>query len=523
MELNRLQLFIGPSVPDQVDAVQLAFVAAPNLTPDVSIASLSADRYVNENYMHRRTYHIPLREAQGTQGWLTATFGGTDFLGLHPELVSQTAEAVQGTFSLSERNPTFSFSVLNSPILVPGIQESRSGNWYPVVKAGTVWRKTTIKQGEIDETLPPNDPMQPSWLIRSGLREGDEVFLIYTVPETAYGSRSTSSSNRFPGPGVPVRVSRELADIVAPNRVALQGEPISILRIEVNGLQRFPTGSETYDGSEPHPYIAAMDAEERSLVLRDRIDPDDQVLIEYATPADRYVYTGYRDFQNRWFAYDANPEYGHFIDDPELGHPRLSTDALSRQTVIYLIPSAYMLVRMLGQNTVSLTFESAFNWGESHFVRHLVGQPAEIITNRNQDGPVNTWGYAVFGRNYYDEAVGYEDDVFSSKAPSIMPLATVLLSAPAAVGSAANADIRVRGGGVPETFPMVAVNTQADGLDTLRGYWDLGVYEGGVVRAGGVAEIHIDKSVLDNFSLEEIEQIVRSRMLPGVDYEIKYV
>jgi hypothetical protein len=125
--------------------------------------------------------------------------------------------------------------------------------------------------------------------------------------------------------------------------------------------------------------------------------------------------------------------------------------------------------------------------------------------------------------NHYDEGVYFPDDVFDPNRPSSMPLGRIVLAAPVASNSVSIADIRQRGGGVPEEFPMSAVNAEEDGLDRLRMHWDMGIWEGKAIKEGGVIEIRIDPSVLDTFTTAEIERRVQSEIPPGVDYEIKYV
>jgi hypothetical protein len=244
------------------------------------------------------------------------------------------------------------------------------------------------------------------------------------------------------------------------------------------------------------------------------------------------VYSGYRDYNDIWYTLDVNPEWGHWTADPRVNELRPSADTLLEQVTMYLLPTAYMIVKATKAEegddpsyggTVDIRFVSAFNYGETHFVRHKVGGVAdEALIERVSNGSVNTWGYANFGVNRYDEAVQTADDVFDSKQPYIMPLGRLALTAPASINSISVADVRQRGGGLPEDFPMVAVTAQEDGLDRLRGFFDLGNWDGKVVKEGGSIEVQIDSSALDTFDPTEVYEIVRAAVPPGIAFQIVY-
>lgn len=526
MSTNELNLVFGPSIPADLDAVGLAFISAPVLKGDSAVAVLSAERYVKENYPHLRDF--PLRTRSTTaSSLLFMSYEPTDVLGMYTNAGSgfNFTQAIPGT-------QDFSVTSLQSPITILGLYQTKAGSWAPLIKPGCVWRYHIIKPEEFDvgtefmENGAPNPAQvstQTSWLARSGLKPGDEVLLIYTVPECRYGPLQTNSSTTFPGPQARLRLCKEYGSMISPNKVAYRTPLKVITKITVNGVVRF-NGS--FDGTSEDDFIKSIHHDIQQIELAQNLSADDVVELETLGFTDSYLYTGYLQQPNsNWYVFDANPEYGHYVGDPRTDTLKTSSSSLLEQITIYCIPSAYAKIQYgtVGENSsVRLNFVSAFSWGETHFVRHIIGQSEEDIQTRQQDGPTNTWGFAVLGRNYYNEASSYPDDVYSLSVPSMMPLGKVVMAAPASFRSVQVADIRERGGGVPVDYPLQAVNTQSSGLDFLRSFLDLGIWEGSVVDEGGAVEIWINSNVLDQYTEDEVWEIVRQHITPGVDFEIIY-
>jgi hypothetical protein len=272
--------------------------------------------------------------------------------------------------------------------------------------------------------------------------------------------------------------------------------------------------------------VRLFDQKLKIIEIKESLAPSDQVELEFKSLTDFYTYSGYREGLNgTWYTFDVNPEYGHYIADPQTETLVLSSDCLLQQITLYAIPSAYIKITygIEGDNTrITLNFISAFSWNETHFVRHILGQNEEDIQVRQQDGPTNTWGHAVLNRNFYGEATSFPDDIFSLQIPSMMPLGKIVMAAPASINSVQVADCRERGGGVPIDYPLQAFNTNASGLDYLRGFLDLGNWSGAVVNEGGVVEIHLNSEVLNTQTADQIQELVDSHMLPGVSAEIIY-
>lgn len=523
---NELTLIFGPSVPASLEAVGLAFISAPTLKHDSAVALLSAERYVKENYPHIRSFplHTQSTTASAT---LTATYKCTSVLGLYPR--ASFGFSVQGPIPNSE---DYAVQTLQSPISVQGLYLSRAGSWMPIIRPGCVWRYHIVKAEEFNpgtafdaNGAPVSSQVasQYSWLGRSGLKPGDEVILIYTVPEHRYGALTTSSSTTFPGSQAKLRPVIEMGAMVSPTKISYR-TPFKVLtRVTVNNVVKF-AGS--FDNTSSSTFISSINHDLQQIELKESLSPDDEIELRFLTMTEFYQYSGFRLMPtDTWYPFDANPEFGHYIGDPATATIKSSSECLLQQVTLYCIPSAYIKINYgsVGENTnVNLTFVSAFSWGESFFVRHIIGQSEEDIQTRQQDGPTNTWGHAVLGRNFYDEAASYPDDVYSLSVPSMMPLGKIVMAAPASHRSVQIADIRERGGGVPVDYPLQAFSTNASGIDYMRSFLDLGIWEGAAIKEGGVLEIHISSSFLNTFTADQIYEIVRNHMKPGIDFEIIY-
>ena len=538
MANNELNLYFGPKLPLEFETVGLAFVAAPNLRSDSAIGALSAIRYAKQNYDH--VDQVNFFDLGYEQAKINIAYSSNNinaFSSPSSAVPGEGAYSAAGVVTLTDSY--WGPQLLNSAIKVNGMRITPAGTWYPLIQPGIVFREGYVMAASGLE--PAN-----SWLKRafdpnstSGV---DQYFtLIYSIPEVLYSTTvSGNVGNTFPPTQAKYKVVKELATPTSPNTVGYEGELEVLRSIRVNGTVRASglfTGNEAGSGDI---FFKSIDKLTKEIKLRTSIAPDDTVELEYLNYSDHYVYTGFRDVSGNWWPFDANPEYGHYIGNSDTNGFDLSSDALLNQITLYAIPTAairyYFVESSSGSNTIGTLYmqvQRAVDYGETHFVRHMVSsEPVERIESRDGGSVINTWGHASFGRNYYDEQNQYGGDIFSFTVPSMIPLGRFVLAAPAAVQSVTVADIRERGGGVPMDFPLVGVESQENGIDKLRGFLDMGIWEGKAVKEGGVVEIQIDKSLLKTdpdsmdpttFLPSEIYEIVRNQIPPGIDFEIKYV
>lgn len=526
--MQQMNFFFGPKLPIEFEHIGLAFIAAPTLRPDTSIGSLSAVRYAQQNYDHVEVTNI-FQEGVSLAK-LDVMYFSPQSSGLSGTLNGLVSTQGRVTLEDNSWGPT----ILNSAIKVAGMRVTQAETWYPIIKSGVVWRPGYVLAAS---GIEPSG----SWLKRaldpnSNITEDKKLILVYSIPEVLYNITSSGSLS-FPSSGAKYISLTENVLPINPHVIGYDGDIHILKSIKVNDNIIFQG---TYTGVEVSSSISFLDRDAKQIGLRSALAPDDQVIITYLSYNDFYIYSGFRDYLGNWWPFDANPEYGHVIGNEETAILDLSSDALLRQVTLYAIPSAAIEYKYTENpdgsptlGTLELTAHRAINYGETHFVRHLISsEPIEFIDSRSDGTIINTWGHAVFGRNFYDEETSYGGDVFNLKVPSMIPLGRFVMGAPASLNSVSMADIRQRGGGVPEDFPMVAVESQENGLDKLRGFYDLGIWEGKAVKEGGVVIVKINQSLLKTdpedtdpttFLASEIYDIVKSNVPPGVLFEIQYV
>jgi len=516
---NQLNLRFGPAPQNKGQAVGIAFVASSMMQPDLSVSAFDTYKFAKENAPQLRDY-IFHPNSFSTEFKLRHVYGGTS-------LFSQVPPASGGwsiydsskTVDLTDNN--YSLPFVNSPIKSLGIRQTRSSSWGLEVTSGVIFRSYTIPSYEQSDAWFLSDAL-------SGILEvGSTCVLVYTVPECFYGTLEDSVEGVYPGSGFKLRAVVETAHAAGPNRITFSDSLHSLKRITVNGIDKY-TGNFTEDSSATG-VIKEVNRASKYIDVRFSLAPGDEIELEYTIFAQKFTYLGYRDRNNVYYPFDANPEYGHVIGDSRYGAIRSSADCLLEQVTVYAIPSAvgvYSIVKG-SPDEIVLTFYSAYDYGETHFIRHCVGENIEDIVPRVSEGPSNTYGFSVFGRNYYDEAGVPKRDIFSTRYPSMLPLSRVLLKAPASVNSIKVADARIRGGGIPEDFDFDLLVSEPNALNTLRGYFDLGNWDGKAAQVGGAITIRVNKSVLvaegGKYTVEDVKEIVENRIPPGVYYKLEFV
>lgn len=517
MPLNELSLRFGPAPSTRSRALGIAFVASPAMRPDLSVSAFTTHRFAKENHPQIREY--AWQTGRGSRKFkVRHVFAGSTVAGQTSGAGSWDIQ--DASYEADTDGSVYTLSFDDSPITTTGLLQSPAGSWALGVLPGVVYRSYTIPDYE------QSDVWFRTGSLASVCTPGTQVLLVYSVPEAMYGTLEDTTDGRFPGAGYKARLMRAPAGASGPNQIRFDADVLSLRKIVVNGVVRYSgdfTGDVASEGA-----IKELNRSLRYVDVRFPVSPDDEIQIEYTEYAQLYRYRGYRDRNGVYYPFDANPEYGHAIGDSRYGVLRSASDCLLEQVTVYAIPSAigvYTIDQSSAAATLTLTFYSAYDFGETHFVRHLVGTPVEDISPRTSEGPVNTYGFAVFGRNYYDEPSSPRRDVYSRTVPSMLPLSRVLLKAPASVRAVAVADARIRGGGVPEDADLEMMLTEPTAGTTLRGFYDLGNWDGKMAQVGGIVEVRVDPSVLQptgRFTEEQVRQIVASRIPPGVDYELVF-
>jgi hypothetical protein len=347
------------------------------------------------------------------QARVTFKFGAT-IAGINTVSLNGYAPASSGDLSgnFSGIN-VYSFS---NRITVDRIYVDKTDGWRLGIKDGIFERRFTMSSSE------PSG----SWLRAVGFNDGDDIVLIYTIPEYNLVSqwRSWESPDFLRHFQYVYRQRCQLSD----NRTVWLGnnDIKYISEIVVNGT-RIILG-------DTHYMVSVQNVVSKYPDLLESIDPDagilkfkrsfnDTDIIEsshvYVEP--RYIYRGYYDGQS-WHDLDLNPAAGHRWNFCVDSKGKAGFDILNSPVVIYLIPTAAYYAS--GDTNGNYIYHSAFELPPETrptcFVRHLAG------THTNEG-----------------EVPGY---------PSAAIIGKIFIVPPGSINDVSVLDIRSRGGGLPEDW-----------------------------------------------------------------------
>jgi len=517
MNSNKTYLRFGAAPTNTKDAVGIAFISSPPMQPDYSVSLLDTYKFAKENVSGLREYTLSNAFASDKIK-VQVVYDGTTLLNSTSGLGSWTLSDALRQIKL--KNTSFVLTAHNTQIKLTGIKETESGSWGIGVTPGVVFRSYTLPEYEESDVWYRSIPELAG---EAGI--GKQCLLIYSVPESTYFPRHTITNQDFPGNTAAYNLVKEKATATGPNTITYNKAIAKLLSITINGTVKY--------NSDNLDYLKSLNQNLNTIEVKGSVDPDDDIVLEYYTFSEEYVYLGYRNKnKNAFFSFDANPEYGHYTGDATYDTLRPTSDCLIEQITIYAIPSAVATFTVSaptddsGLPLLTINFYSAFSYGESHFIRHAVGVQLEEIIPRLSDGPPNTYGFALLGRNYYDESSVPKRDIFSRSIPCMLPLGRAILKAPLNASIIKTADIRVRGGGIPEDFDFTLLRSEPDAIETLKGYYDLGNWDGQAIQEGGVVRITVDPSNLvengGNCTEQEISEIVRQRIPPGISWELVF-
>lgn len=525
-----LNYYFGPSIP-AISNVPISFITSSPLSVPNTLSVFSSDRYCPENYSFLNTNLTVIKDIPADKKlhvkWSTGSLGALNTI--FPAGV--TLEALNLTGDITPNMSSWGPIVVNDSISVKYVFQTEAGSWLPVIKQGVVWRKYKHNTASAGDSC---------WINSIGLTDGEDCILVYSVPEVMYQPREYVTDAAFPNTtNQSVSCKRtEVCSIIQDQTISYLGYIQGIYEIKINNTSVFSNVTPVIISAIS--IVDSNDLDQRTIKFKGiELLPEDLVTITYATPNDTYVYSGFQTPDITWKSLDLNPEFGHWCQDYNTGTYIDSKQALLQMINVFAVPTAVIRYNILYKDNtagdifadVDFKVYSAFDLGETHFVRHLLSsERSEIIPSREGAGSHSTYGMAVLGRNYYDEFNSNVNDTYSTRIPSMLPIAKFTSTLSPGSANLQTWDIRRRGGGIPDNFNFDSVATQQDGLDTLRSYFDLGIWEGNIIQKGGSVTIKIDPSVLktseDNnpntFLASEIDEIVSKNILAGLSYEIIY-
>ena len=164
------------------------------------------------------------------------------------------------------------------------------------------------------------------------------------------------------------------------------------------------------------------------LTLSVSLQAKDKIQVSYSYREDSYIYLGFAD-NNGYYDLDLNPNYGHYLSSSLDGLGAPSHTYLKDGVTLYALPTAaYKASDFASGNVV---YRSAMDPGISM-------PPTSFIRHRYNAGYPGDDGTSL---------AGY---------PSSVILAKIYIDSPGTIGEAACQDIRIRGGGLPETIDKSA-------------------------------------------------------------------
>lgn len=291
---------------------------------------------------------------------------------------------------------------LQNALAVDGIEEDLTGAWHILVRDGVVERPYTI---------PSNEPSN-SWLLGAGFNIGDNINLIYTVPE--YNFQPAQDINNHL-----ILINSELATILDSNRILLgHKNPIYLNQIYINNTP-YLTGVVTVGSTSSNdPLIPGSDQDNGIVSLSRSISLGDSIQVDYVYREDRYIYRGFWDSSVFWDL-DLNPAYGHRIHVGRDGVGQPSSTILNSGVMIWALPTAAYLSGPAATGTYNYVsfLNLPSNIRPKYFIRHQIGT---------------------------------DDNDILDIQPSALVLAKIFILPPGDAKDIRILDCRTRGGGFPE-------------------------------------------------------------------------
>lgn len=368
---------------------------------------------------------------------------------------------------------------------VVGVCEVNRFHWAAKVRPGIAYVPYTV----------PSDEVSHSFIRQAGFSPGDQLVLVYTLPEYSWCK---------PG-GIPSFYRTER--VIVENGVFKVLEPVDASRpITVTlddgtvlngpfGVEKF--GREVSIGGAYANYSGTAD-------------------VLYAHFSPYYIYTGcyYEDGSELKPAVFNLSPYG--TDNGALSGPFIA-DIM--RVSGFNISTARPFIHRIGAYIYLLPFRAIrradFEAGDREGVR---------LPNGNYRGSYLRHGlgyFSIVSSNRYLSHYVYDlsGNIIASYVMAALPLAWCCYMPPLGIGYIDLLDLRSRGGGVIEGY-----QPQNPGA-----YWDVSDWDGGFSATGGRAVVRLPSALLqpapdrDAFTHDQILEIIGRYLPAGIDYEVEYV
>lgn len=396
--------------------------------------------------------------------------------------------------------PIASAVTIRKPPRVIGVAEVSRFHWGVKVRPGLAYVPYTVTPDEVSH----------SFVRRAGFSPGDQLVLVYTLPEFA---RTQSASRNQRGLYVPYHYRTEPVNIR--NGVFRVTERVLPWMDMTLYLPDGTSVSGRADGVGG-VFRAGEYGREVTLLAPSLSGYSGSAVVRYAHYGYYYTYTGcfYEDsgspqpavFNLSPYGTDSAKLSGPFIaqlmhEDPFHIYSASPVNSLIG-AYLYLMPSRAILRSDFeaGDRTgVALPFPGY----TGSYLRHALGHfPLQYGLDRLRRAVLNSSGNVVA---IYEMAA-----LVLAWCTYMTPLGTAYIDL---------LDIRFRGGGLPDGHQPPSPGA----------YWDMSDWDGDSVVGGGRAIVRLPRSLLepapdrDAFTHEEILEIVHRYLPVGIDYEVEYV
>ena len=269
MASNQLNLIFGPKLPEELETVGLAFIAAPSMRPDSAIGTLSAVRYAKENYDHIED-SLPIFTDGIPNTSIQVRFESSVLASAFSSVATGGTNLVDNQFLNSS---SWTIKTLNTAIKVIGLHVSQADTWYPIVHPGCVWRfPYTLSASGIEPS--------GSWLRKAIPNDGQDhkLILIYACPEHTYNQTTSALGLAFPPNQAKYVQMKEIATVIEPHKVSYNGKIDVLTQIKVNGTVKFSGSVDEYVSDN---YLRGIDRTLKELTIKPALAPTDRVELTY--------------------------------------------------------------------------------------------------------------------------------------------------------------------------------------------------------------------------------------------------
>lgn len=361
-----------------------------------------------EKYEDKDGFYTPIVSPQFSftnpntvKSYVSFSFVGTNTGIRKINLISYGTGTSYSSGSFSTR--VYSFS---NQIQTTGVYEDVTGAWRPTISDGIFEREYTI---------PTYEP-SGSWLLKAGFTPGQQVTLIYTIPEFNLNTSWDPTQHLEEVKRVPCQVWDDHTLFLGVGGIKYISALYLNNTLIVSGYIPF-----SYLPIQYPDIIDSVNEDGGTIKFVHGINDKDYYEASICFYYPEYIYKGYFDGAV-WRDLDLNPSYGHRYHVGEDSRGKEGFNLLNQVVTLYLIPTA--AYPSSGNISGNFVYTSALDLPPDQrptsFIRHTVGSNISEGTLAEQ--------------------------------PSSVIIGKIFVTPPGSINDIYLIDVRSRGGGIPEDW-----------------------------------------------------------------------